>query len=88
MSLPTAPVCLTRGVCPLDDVADIFAVRQWPGNGADLDFRPVVRDANAFLLVAQYPDLHSSMSLLNPKTLTNMKVPEALLKGCAFFRLW
>jgi hypothetical protein len=29
---------------------DIFAVRQWPGNDADLNFRPVVKLCKAFLL--------------------------------------
>ena len=29
---------------------DIFAVRQWPGNGADLDFRGVIAQCKAFIL--------------------------------------
>ena len=33
---------------------DIFAVRQWPGNVGDLDFRPVVKEAAAFLLCARH----------------------------------
>jgi len=31
---------------------DIFAVRQWPGNGADLDFTGVVEQCRAFVLSA------------------------------------
>lgn len=31
---------------------DVFAVRQWPGNGADLDFRGVVKRCKGFALVA------------------------------------
>ena len=29
---------------------DIFAVRQWPGNGADLDFRGVIGKCKALVL--------------------------------------
>ena len=35
---------------------DVFAVRQWPGNGADLDFRGVVRKSLGTLVaVAPVP---------------------------------
>ena len=30
----------------------MFAVRQWPGNGADLDFRGVLRGCTAAVVVA------------------------------------
>jgi hypothetical protein len=33
---------------------DIFAVRQWPGNVGDIDFRPVVHKTNALLLIARH----------------------------------
>ena len=29
---------------------DLFAVRQWPGNGADLDFTGIVARCDAFML--------------------------------------
>merc|ERR1719352_1018978 len=31
---------------------DVFAVRQWPGNGADLDFRGVIRGCTALVVAA------------------------------------
>merc|ERR1719326_2722409 len=31
---------------------DLFAVRQWPGNGADLDFRGVIRGCTALVVAA------------------------------------
>ena len=40
---------------------DILAVRQWPGNGADLAFGPVVRDTEALVLVAQHLDSVAAM---------------------------
>ena len=33
---------------------DILAVRQWPGNVADLAFEPVVRETGALILVSQH----------------------------------
>ena len=30
---------------------DLFAVRQWPGNGADLDFRNVINKCQAFIVL-------------------------------------
>ena len=64
---------------------DIFAVRQWPGNDADLDFRPVVRDAAAFLLVAQHVEEVAAMKRVDARS---RKVPEAANQLCAFFRIW
>ena len=34
---------------------DIFAVRQWPGNDADIEFRNVVKDTDTFFLSYRYP---------------------------------
>ena len=31
---------------------DVFAVRQWPGNGADLDFRGVLKGCTAAIVAA------------------------------------
>ena len=33
---------------------DIFAVRQWPGNVADIDFACVIREAPCFLIVGRH----------------------------------
>merc|ERR1712185_467691 len=47
---------LVAAVCAGADKArrvvwiDVFAVRQWPGNGADLDFRGVIRRSAATLV--------------------------------------
>jgi len=65
---------------------DIFAVRQWPGNDADLDFRPVVRDAAAFLLVAQHVEEVAEMQ--HEDAVSRARVPEAANRLCAFFRIW
>jgi len=64
---------------------DIFAVRQWPGNDADLDFRPVVRDAAAFLLVAQHVE---EVTKMKQEDALSRRVPEAAERLCAFFRVW
>ena len=60
-------------------------VRQWPGNVADLDFRPVVKEAKAFLLAARHvqevEDMENSDAVAG-------KVPEAAFFLCAFFRIW
>ena len=60
-------------------------VRQWPGNGADLDFRPVVRDATAFLLVAKHMEEVAAMEDVDAMA---GKVPEVAFKECAYFRIW
>ena len=64
---------------------DIFAVRQWPGNGADIDFAPVVREAKGLVLVARHVKEVEDMSQLDALT---RRVPEEAFCTCAFFRLW
>ncbi|KAK3257737.1 hypothetical protein CYMTET_33188, partial [Cymbomonas tetramitiformis] len=66
---------------------DIFAVRQWPGNVADLNFRPVVRGTEALLLCATPLD---SVAQLRVEDVTygRTEVPAEARRGCAFFRLW
>ena len=59
--------CLTTHVCgrhischsspatptaPVPFRIDVFAVRQWPGNGADLDFRGVLAGCTAAIVAA------------------------------------
>ena len=39
---------------PYPAFRSIFAVRQWPGNLADLDFEPVVKNCNNFLLSSKH----------------------------------
>ena len=57
---------------------------QWPGNVGDLDFRPVVRDAAAFLLCARHVDEVAKMSKGDAVT---GKVPALAFRVCAFFRM-
>ncbi|KAL1520006.1 hypothetical protein AB1Y20_023487 [Prymnesium parvum] len=62
---------------------DIFAVRQWPGNAADVDFRPTVEAAKGFLLVGSDVTalrvIHPKM-VLDGKLHTYEKQPDAVLK--------
>ena len=64
---------------------DIFAVRQWPGNGADIDFAPVVREAKELVLVARHVQ---EVQDLNGYDVVAGQVPEEAFRTCAFFRLW
>ena len=64
---------------------DVWAVRQWPGNGADIDFRPVVGEAAAFLLVAMHVQEVEDMSTAD---MLAHRAPEVALKKCAFYRVW
>ncbi|KAK3245162.1 hypothetical protein CYMTET_45253 [Cymbomonas tetramitiformis] len=72
----------------LDDDAfvwlDIFAVRQWPGNQADLDFESLVRDTDALLLCAVHLDSVAQLKDAHGRCAP----PEDALKMCAFFRVW
>ena len=52
---------------------------------ADLDFRPVVRDAGTFLLVAKH--IQEICDMNNNETLEG-KVPDVAFYECSFFRLW
>ena len=50
-------LALARSV-PLDAYVwvDVFAVRQWPGNGADLDFKGVIKRSTAIVVAAPTTD--------------------------------
>ena len=60
-------------------------MRQWPGNGADLDFRPVVKEARAFLLCARHVQEVVAMDWDDVEA---GNVPEVAFFTCAFFRVW
>ena len=62
-------------------------MRQWPGNGADLDFRPVVKEARAFLLCARHVQEVADMGT-SRSTVKAGEVPEVAFFTCAFFRVW
>ena len=77
---------------------DVFAVRQWPGNGADLDFRGVLEGCTAAIVAAAPIE----GTLLNDgsagkKRVNNHAAKEAFLKSdeyaavatvLPFCRLW
>ena len=60
-------------------------MRQWPGNGADLDFRPVVKEARAFLLCARHVQEVAALSTYDAM---DGEVPALAFFICAFFRVW
>ena len=61
------------------------AVRQWPGNVADLDFACVIREAPVFLLVAMHlPEVEA----LSQEDALKKLVPASAKKQCAFYRIW
>ena len=61
------------------------AVRQWPGNVADLDFACVIREAPVFLLVAMHlPEVEALSKIDAFKKL----VPASAKTKCAFYRVW
>ena len=61
------------------------AVRQWPGNIADLDFACVIRQAPVFLLVAMHlPEVEA----LSWEDALKKLVPASAKKKCAFYRIW
>lgn len=66
---------------------DLFAVRQWPGNVADLDFAGVIRRVKAVLLVAQSLP---AVAKLNPQACVQRQVtvPESVWQMVAFMRVW
>eukprot|EP00959_Pyramimonas_sp_CCMP1952_P075049 1568246-Pyramimonas_sp.AAC.1 len=80
---------LAYAVQDLDTIVwiDIFAVRQWPGNLADLDFSSVVKQTNAFVLVSAHLD---SVAKLTWEEVDSKKarIPEEVYRSCAFFRVW
>ena len=85
---PSAPRCTHR--------IDVFAVRQWPGNGADLDFRGVLRGCTAAVVVA--PPIegtllkeHGDESMFNPtakEAFLKSDEYKAVAKVLPFCRLW
>ena len=61
------------------------AVRQWPGNVADLDFACVIREAPVFLLVAMHL---SEVEALSQEDALKKLVPASAKTKCAFYRVW
>ena len=64
---------------------DIFIVRQWAGNVADLDFACAIRAAPVFLLVAMHlPEV----AALSTEDANKKLVPASAKQKCAFYRVW
>ena len=72
---------------------DVFAVRQWPGNGADLDFRGVIgRSAATLVAVAPVEGALTGGFMGNPDDreafVASAEYTEGAAKVLAFCRLW
>ena len=75
---------------------DVFAVRQWPGNGTDLDFRGVVQRCPVMMLCCTSMDLMSDTSSSESESDDDWAVvPEEIAdvsdskrKNIAFCRVW
>ena len=74
---------------------DVFAVRQWPGNGADLDFRGVLAGCTAAVVAAA--PIEGALLKDGEDDMTNPTAKEAFLKSdeyaavakmLPFCRLW
>ena len=82
---PRPPHNPSRTTSRIDRQVDIFAVRQWAGNVADLDFACAIRAAPVFLLVAMHlPEVQA----LSRKDALAKKVPVSAKSKCAFYRVW
>ena len=74
---------------------DAFAVRQWPGNAADLAFEKVVARCSSFAIVCQGYDVtkRDGVSCLGDLTSAQMRaqqvklLPEEMRKSIAFQRI-
>jgi len=69
---------------------DLFAVRQWPGNGADIDFRNVINKCDAFIVsVSPVDGLKKWMSHDKDRdAYLASDEGKAAKKGIPVFRLW
>lgn len=62
-----------------------FAVRQWDGSLADLDFKCVVRELESFILVGRHVP---AIAELTPEQVSARMVPWEAKLTCAFYRVW
>ena len=70
---------------------DVFAVRQWPGNSADLDFRSVIERCTAVVVATSIEPSLSRWELSNVQERKDYLEDEdndGVKKKLAFFRLW
>ena len=66
---------------------DLFAVRQWSGNAADLDFVGVIRRCKAVLLVAEALPAVAALDF-DDCAEGRAEVPEEARRVVAFMRIW
>ena len=68
---------------------DIFAVRQWPGNSADLDFAGVVSRCTSVVLICVHLDSIANLTWFEiQKMQGNINVPDQAKSSVPFFRVW
>ena len=67
---------------------DIFAVRQWPGNQCDLDFKGVISKCSSFVLVCASLPSVSNMDKFAALRRDLHLIPDTDKKKLAFFRVW
>ncbi|KAK3245715.1 hypothetical protein CYMTET_44735 [Cymbomonas tetramitiformis] len=67
---------------------DAFAVRQWPGNAADLDFRGVVRRCSSFVLVCTSLPEVADMLWSDARKKRHENLPVEVRRKISFFRVW
>lgn len=66
---------------------DLFAVRQWPGNRADLDFRPAVLRSSALLCVLPHLPAVSALPLADVQS-ERVRLPAEAAERCPLCRIW
>lgn len=67
---------------------DIFAVRQWPGNDADLNFDGVIERCSSFLLVCASVASVSNMLKRQARQKKLSLIPKRDRQKIAFYRVW
>ena len=69
---------------------DIFAVRQWPGNVADLDFRGIIQRCKAVIVSFSIVDGLKEFLVFKPKMDAFLTTPEGISATLTIptFRLW
>ena len=69
---------------------DIFAVRQWPGNGADLDFRRVINLSDGIIVAVSRVDALTTFMAdeQDHHAFLSSDAGTVAKKNMAFFRLW
>ena len=67
---------------------DVFTVRQWPGNDADLNFTGVIERCTSFFLVCASLNSFTNMDKRQAMKKDISKIPDQDRKQIAFYRVW